>query len=237
MLTHIHPSYKEIVSYAYAGLSQDYREFLEQNEGYFPDLSNFLNAFSTLELKKTKYILFGQDPYPRIQSATGYAFIDGAVGDIFSFSGFSREVNRATSLRNFLKMLLVCEGLLDESDLSQRAIADIDKNALIKHLDSLRQNLESSGVVLLNRALIFTDKKSSKAHVAAFEPFVERLLSCLEDQNIVLILFGKMAQEIIERIPSASSYKTIQAPHPYNLSFIADTSVQNLFKPMHLLCD
>lgn len=59
---HVDSSWQEIIEYAYAGLSPEYRKFLEEDEGYFPTYSNFLNAFHTLSLENTKYILFGQDP-------------------------------------------------------------------------------------------------------------------------------------------------------------------------------
>jgi uracil-DNA glycosylase len=47
--------------------------------------------------------------------------------DLWSKTGFSKEVNRAASLRNWLKMMLVARGDLQE-DYSQAAIAAIDKS-------------------------------------------------------------------------------------------------------------
>ena len=44
--------------------------------------------------------------------ANGYAFWDAAVNELWSDNGLSKAVNRATSLRNFIKMLLVTEGAL-----------------------------------------------------------------------------------------------------------------------------
>ncbi|NLC28154.1 MAG: uracil-DNA glycosylase, partial [Campylobacteraceae bacterium] len=98
-----HSSWEARIDAAINALSPEYRSFLEKSNNYFP--TKWLAPFSSLPLKKTKAILFGQDPYPRYESATGYAFIDGAVEEIFSSSGFSKKVNRATSLRNFFKML------------------------------------------------------------------------------------------------------------------------------------
>ncbi len=135
MPLHVDKSWQEIIEYAYAGLRPEYREFLEKDEGYFPTCKNFLNAFKTLPLHKTKYILLGQDPYPREQSASGYAFIDGAVKTLFSDKGFSKEVNKATSLRNFLKMLLVADGYLKADDVSQEAISKLDKSHLVNSID------------------------------------------------------------------------------------------------------
>jgi len=234
MALHVDPSWKEIVEYAYDGLSPKYREFLEKDKGYFPTFSNFLNAFHTLELKNTKYVLFGQDPYPRRESANGYAFIDANVKTLFSQKGFSKEVNKATSLRNFLKMLLLSDGYLKEEDLSQEAISKIDKSEFIDSIDALRENFERSGVLLLNTALVFTCKEDTKLHVKEFRVFMHRFLSRLSKYNIELILFGAMAKDIKKSLPSALEFKTVETPHPYNVGFITDEKVQKFFKPLHL---
>jgi uracil-DNA glycosylase len=235
MTPQVDPSWQEIIEFAYSGLSPKYRAFLEQDSGYFPSFSNFLNAFHTLRLEETKYILFGQDPYPRIQSASGYAFIDKNVQHLFSEKGFSKEVNRATSLRNFLKMLLLSEGYLSNDDLSQNAISKIPKDIFIDSIDELRVNFEKNGVLLLNTALVFTSKEDTKLHVKEFRVFMHRLLSRLVDYKIELILFGAMAKDIKKQLPLALEFKTVETLHPYNIGFIHDLKVWNTFIPMKLL--
>jgi len=235
MTPQVDSSWQEIIEYAYSGLSAKYREFLEKDSGYFPTFSNFLNAFHTLKLEKTKYILFGQDPYPRIQSASGYAFIDKNVENLFNEKGFSKEVNRATSLRNFLKMLLLSEGYLSSDDLSQNAISKIPKDDFIDSIDELRVNFEKNGVLLLNTALVFTCKEDTKLHVKEFRVFMQRLLSRLVKHKIELILFGEMAKDIKKQLPSALEFKTVETLHPYNIGFIHDLKVWNTFAPMKLL--
>ncbi len=234
MSLHVDSSWQEIIEYAYGGLSPEYREFLEKDEGYFPTFSNFLNVFHTLSLDKTKYILFGQDPYPRQKSANGYAFIDANVKSIFSLKGFSKEVNKATSLRNFFKMLLLCDGYLKENNLTQEAISKIDKSEFINSIDELRLNFERNGILLLNTALVFTCKEDTKLHVKEFRVFMQRLLSRLTEYNIELILFGSMAKDVKKSLPSALEFKTIETLHPYNIGFIADKKVQEFFKPFSL---
>jgi len=76
ILDNVDASWKGILEKALNALDDEYLEFLKTDNSYFPDQKNFLNAFKTLPLEKTKYILFGQDPYPREESAIGYAFID-----------------------------------------------------------------------------------------------------------------------------------------------------------------
>jgi len=233
ILDNVHSSWSTILQNSLSALDDKYLEFLKSDNNYFPDHNNFLNAFKTLSLEKTKYILFGQDPYPRKESAIGYAFIDGKVGDIFSENGLSKEVNRATSLRNFIKMTLVCEGKLKD-DFSKEAVAVIDKTPFIKNIHQLRENFEKNGVLLLNMALIFTTKEDSKRHVKEWNNFVKALLENLKDQKIELILFGKMA-EVLEKVDEAKNFNKHIMPHPYNISFITDTNAHKLFKSMKLL--
>jgi uracil-DNA glycosylase len=229
-----HHSWREVIDRAHATLESDYRAFLEADSGYFPSRESYLNAFKTLPRKRVKYILFGQDPYPREESAGGYAFIDEKVKRLFSDKGFSKEVNRATSLRNFLKMALVARGDLSKEDTSQHAIAALDKTPLIDTVAALRMNFEKNGVLLLNTALIFTDKKSSNRHVKAWRPFMHTLLQSLKEESPTLILFGTHAQALKRTLP-LESFPTIEMEHPYNHTFITNEKVLNLFRPMKLL--
>jgi len=85
---------------------------------------------------------------------------------------------------------------LVSDDTSQEAISMLDKRQLIDSIEALRVNFEKNGVLLLNTALIFTDKKSSKKHVKAWKPFVQTLLNALEDDAPKLILFGTHAKDL-----------------------------------------
>jgi len=230
----LHHSWSDILSCAYKRLDSDYRNFLENDHSYFPTKENYLNAFKTLPKEEVKYILFGQDPYPRKESAGGYAFIDEKVQHLFSEKGLSKEVNRATSLRNFIKMVLVAGGELSSDDTSQEAIAALDKTRFIDTITELRVNFERNGVLLLNTALIFTDKKSSGKHIRAWRPFIQSILHDLEEENPKLILFGTHAQELKKHLP-LEIFETIEIEHPYNHTFITNKNVQNLFRPMNLL--
>jgi uracil-DNA glycosylase len=230
----MHPSWREIVKRAYHALDDDYRAFLETDSSYFPSQKDYLNAFKTLPKGEVQYILFGQDPYPRRESAGGYAFIDEKVKQLFSQNGLSKEVNRATSLRNFIKMALVANGDLHERDTSQQAIAALDKHRYIEHITQLRENFEKSGVLLLNTALIFTDKKSSNRHVKAWRPFMRSLLEELQADAPTLILFGNHAKTLKKTLP-LNTFPSIELEHPYNHTFIHNKKAQALFGPMRLL--
>lgn len=219
---------------AYQALDSDYRTFLETNQGYFPKQADYLNAFKTLPRHKMRYILFGQDPYPREESAKGYAFIDEKVERLFSETGLSKAVNRATSLRNFIKMALVAQGDLSPQETSQEAIARLDKSGLIQTISELRHNFEREGVLLLNTALIFTQKKDSKYHIKAWQPFMHTLLNGLKKEAPTLILFGAHAKALKRSLP-LEAFETIEMEHPYNHRFITNSTAHQLFAPMHLL--
>jgi len=228
-------SWQKIINKALNNLDDSYLEFLQKDKEYFPNKHNFLNAFKTLKLQDTKYILFGQDPYPREKSAIGYAFIDGAVESIWdSKNGLSKEVNKATSLRNFMKMLLICEKQLEENDTSKDAISKLDRSVYIQSMNQFKENFEKNGILLLNTALIFTSKDESKKHVKLWKPFIVSLLRQLSEENIQLILFGSMAKEI-EKLEVSGVYEKFYCEHPYNVSFISNKKVQNLFGQMKLL--
>lgn len=229
-----HESWEPILKSAYATLDADYREFLENDNSYFPTREKYLNAFKTLPREKVQYILFGQDPYPRVESAGGYAFIDTKVQKLFSNSGLSKEVNKATSLRNFLKMALLQRGDLRVEDTSQTAISKVNKKHLISTIEALRENFEKNGVLLLNTALIFTDKMSSAKHIRLWRPFMQTLLDAMEADAPKLILFGTHAKALKRRL-HLEKFETIELEHPYNHTFISNPKAHELFGSMNLL--
>lgn len=217
-------------------LDDSYLEFLNNDSRYIPTKANIFNAFSTLAKDDVKFVLFGQDPYPRKESASGYAFIDGAVKEIFNQNGsLNKEVNRATSLRNFIKMALVARGNLGLEDTSPKAIEKVNKTSLIDSIEELRNNFEKNGVLLLNASLVFTDKKSYSHHAKAWKPFMETILSSLDNRKVKLILFGNAAKDLYRSMPIISSFEAIELEHPYNLSFISNPKAIELFGPMDLM--
>ncbi|MFV0481475.1 MAG: uracil-DNA glycosylase [Campylobacteraceae bacterium] len=235
MTQNIDKSWSEIVENSLHSLSSEYQNFLNTSDTYFPNRDNFLNAFKTLSFKNTKAILFGQDPYPRVQSAIGYAFIDGKVKTLFSANGLSKEVNRATSLRNFMKMLLLADNKLQEDDLSQDAIAMLKKDEMINSIFELKDNFEKNGILLLNTSLVFTKKDDTSLHVKEFKPFVKTFLDELGDKKLDLILFGSMAKDIKKLLPNKHNFTLVETSHPYNVDFITNKKVLEYFSKFKLL--
>jgi len=48
----------------------------------FPTRENTFRALSLLPPSEWKIVIFGQDPYPRKESAIGIAFCDGQIKDV-----------------------------------------------------------------------------------------------------------------------------------------------------------
>jgi uracil-DNA glycosylase len=232
-ITHnTHHSWHQILSQALQEVDQRYLEKLGQNTDWLPGINKVFNAFS-LPLDKVQYILFGESPYPRACSANGYAFWDERVNEIWSETGLSKPVNKATSLRNIIKMLLVANQSLGVDDMSQPEIKKINKANFISELKGLFDNLLDNGFLLLNASLVFELGKVNY-HSRYWLPFIASLLTQLSHHKITLILFGKIAQTI-NNLSGSDAFNKICAEHPYNLSFITNPDVIALFKPMNLL--
>ena len=230
----VHPSWQAIVFSALKTVDPDYLGMLAREKDWLPGEKAIFNAFS-LPLAQTHYILFGESPYPRKASANGYAFWDARVLNLWSTKGLDSRVNRATSLRNILKMLLIAEGKLAVENVTQDAIATCDKTNLIKTGDELFQHFLKSGILLLNASLVLSTRKV-RHDAAAWRPFMAHLLEELKKRNqkITLLLFGKIAHEILS-FPAATAFPSLIAEHPYNLSFVTNEKVIKVFRKLHLL--
>ncbi len=232
-LAAVHSDWHPCIEQALAAMDHDYLLGLDQSIQWLPGCPNMLMAFSQ-PLSAVRYVLLGESPYPRKQSANGYAFWDAAVGDLWTETGLSKAVNRATSLRNLLKMLLYARGDL-QADFSQTAIANLDKTPYIQTLAELFQGLLRHGFLLLNASLVFEPKRV-RYHAKHWRPFMASVLQYLNHtaQNIHLILLGNIAQQIAER----DLFTCFLAEHPYQISFIRNPDVVAFFQPFNLLaCD
>lgn len=221
--------------------NRNYLPLLVQ-EDYLPTEGRLFAAFKQ-PLNKVQYILIGESPYPRIQSATGLSFIDGAVNLLWSDNGFSKEVNRATSLRNFIKMLLVASKKLEITNSKAEAIINISRIArenqisTIQTLVDFQNNLFIKGFLLLNASLVFRKKTELIKDAKIWQLFLKIVLQAFIKRKQILptlILLGKIAQ-YLNQLPETKEFPCIIAEHPYNLSFIKNQDMHQLFGAMRLL--
>lgn len=226
-----HSDWREILLIALQTLDKNYWQQLINDPYWLPGISRMLAAFS-LPLAKTRYILLGESPYPRADSANGYAFWDNAVESLWSAKGLSTAVNRATSLRNWIKMMLVAREDLAANNTSQESIARLNKTALVQTGEQLFLGMMNKGILLLNACLVYSDGMVPY-HARQWKPFMQSLFTQLAIRNsgIELILLGKIAETVSQDTLSIG----LVAEHPYNISFITNPNVIEFFKPLDLL--
>ena len=243
MLSMADPSWRPLLQRgleAVAAADPAYLPELERDQ-YLPTEGRLFAAFAQ-PFDAVRYVLVGEGPYPRADSATGVCFMDGAVQGLWSPEGLSKQVNRATSLRNFIKMLLVADGLLAADHTSGTALAPVSVKAraigspFIQNLDAMQANLHRHGFLLLNAALVFRPHVAPVKDARAWQPFIDVVLTALSLAAVppVLVLWGKIATQL-QALPAVALLPQLCAEHPYNLSFIQSAIMRDLFRPMRLL--
>lgn len=230
----VHSSWQACVKEGLQAIDENYLIKLSQSVNWLPGPDKIFNAFS-IPINKVNFILFGESPYPRKLSANGYAFWDAAVKELWTSTGLSKKVNRATSLRNFIKMLLVAEGYLDKH-VDQASIAQIKKKHLVNKGNEFFENFLLHGFLLLNASLVLQPNQSPLKDVKAWQPFFTHVLEFVLKRRpkVKLLLFGKGAC-YIEKVIAKENFHILRAEHPYNHSFITNPEVIAFFKPLHLL--
>ena len=241
-----HPSWRPLLLKgleAMVAATPDYLPQLAEDQ-YLPTEQRLFAAFA-LPLEQVRYVLVGEGPYPRAESATGVCFMDGAVGSLWSAEqggGLSKPVNRATSLRNFMKMLLVADGQLSLDNTAGEAMAAVAARArqsagYIQTLAEMQDKLTAQGFLLLNASLVFRSHVAPAKDAKAWLPFFETVMAGLADQSATtptMILWGKIAEQL-NKLAIMQRFPQICAEHPYNLSFIGNPAMHALFRPMRLL--
>ncbi len=217
---------------------------------FLPSRANLFAAFSQ-PVQCVRYVLVGEGPYPRADSANGYCFMDAAVESLWvrgAKSGLSKQVNRATSLRNFMKMLLVAERHIRLPDLNSTSIAkfvqamDVDSAPYVQTMADLQTNFLQRGFLLLNASLVFRSDVAPAKDAKAWSPFLERVFARLVTESlgaeaVKVILWGKIPDRLLalDCFDEPSRLIIVRAEHPYNLSFISNTEMHALFEPLQLL--
>lgn len=243
-----HPSWQATIHAGLAAIVRQAPAYLPllAKADYLPTAGRLFAAFSQ-PLDQVRYVLMGEGPYPRAASAIGVCFMDGAVDTLWSARGLSKPVNRATSLRNFIKMLLVAHGVLDSAHCSGDTLVSVAAAALaegsgwVQTLPALQRNLENHGFLLLNATLVYRSAVRPALDAQAWRPFMQMIMTALAQHAQlqqrplpILVLWGKIA-EALERLDGVERFPKAVSVHPYNLSFIASPVMQNLFGPLQLL--
>ncbi|GAA0931350.1 ADP-ribosyltransferase domain-containing protein [Streptomyces thermoalcalitolerans] len=150
---------------------------------------------------KWKVVVFGQNPYPRPESATGIAMFDNTFHD-WKDSQFGRVV----SIRCIIKAAAMWKYGIPK----KTPIADIRK--LLKEKDTVQppewfQAMLTQGVLLLNAALTASSDgpRGAEPHTAFWRPVVERIVEEIlkakqdadeEDRGVVFAWWGAHARSL-----------------------------------------
>ncbi|MFC5752839.1 ADP-ribosyltransferase domain-containing protein [Actinomadura rugatobispora] len=150
---------------------------------------------------KWKVVVFGQNPYPRPESATGIAMFDNTFHD-WKDSQFGRVV----SIRCIIKAAAMWKYGIPK----KTPIADIRK--LLKQQDTVQppewfQAMLTQGVLLLNAALTASTDgaMATDRHTAFWRPVVERLVEEIlkakqdadeQDRGVVFAWWGAHARNL-----------------------------------------
>jgi len=235
----VHDDWRAILHESLSTLDPDYLESLLQDEDWLPGVDRLLAAFQR-DRARVGYLLIGESPYPRKESANGIAFYDAVVDSLWSEQGLSKSVNRATSLRNLVKTALLAEGHLRkdrDGRITQDSIAQLDKRGLIHTLADLFDNLERAGFLMLNATPVLHPQRKPALEARYWQQFLERLLALTAQgtkQRITLLLWGKIAK-LIGTMPASRAYDRLVCEHPYNISFIENPDMQQLFAKLRVL--
>lgn len=234
-----HEDWRPLLDQALKSVPPDYLQSLLSDQRWLPGVNQLFSAFRR-DLHHCQYILFGESPYPRTESANGIAFYDAAVIDLWSDIGLSKAVNRATSLRNILKTALLAEGLIraePDNRIPQSSIAKLDKSPLIQTIQQLFDAFQQRGLLLFNTTPVLHPERKPASEARYWSAFVNSLLQQIDLHKTelpTLLLWGKIAQQIVH-MPAAASYPKIISEHPYNLSFIHNPEMLELFAKLRIL--
>ena len=238
--SNVHDEWHELLSNSLQSVDTEYLKNLMTDDEWLPGTNRLFSAFQR-DRQHCQYILFGESPYPRKQSANGIAFYDAAVNDIWSVNGLSKTVNRATSLRNIIKTALIAEQhiqALTDGSVPQSLIANINKQNLVPSIDALFLNFSQAGFLMFNATPVLHPQRTPRVEARYWIHFIEQLLNGISQSSDypmpTLVLWGKISQ-LIQQIPSSSAFKQIQCEHPYNLSFIHHPAMLKLFSRIKIM--
>ncbi|MER5704385.1 ADP-ribosyltransferase domain-containing protein [Micromonospora sp. NPDC002296] len=168
---------------------------------------------------KWKVVVFGQNPYPRPESATGIAMFDNTFHD-WADSQFGRVVT--------IRCIIKAAAMWKHGIPKKTPIGDV--RALLKDHDTVQppewfQAMLTQGVLLLNAALTASSDgaMSTGQHTAFWQPVVEKLVEEIlkakqhadeEDRGVVFAWWGAHARnlkKIVLRL--AEKYPEVEVRH------------------------
>lgn len=175
-----------------------YLNSINTSDLILPYQNNIFKAFTYFELKKTKLVILGQDPYHNIKNnipqANGLAF---SVNEDFSIP---------PSLRNIYKEL-------------KNEYPDFN----IPSHGNLSRWVKEENILLLNTSLTVV-AHSSASHMKLWEKYTNNIIKYISENvnNVIFLLFGNFAKKkfkLINKNRIENNYiKVLNCVHPSPLS-------------------
>ncbi|WP_271882074.1 uracil-DNA glycosylase family protein [Phaeobacter italicus] len=192
-----------------------------------PEWANICRAFDNLDPGQVRVLILGQDPYPRLNRATGRAFEDGGWDE-------ANPMVVADSLRRLLQLAAALEypdlGISEEDD-DWDSVRDAMRKEVIAPpaTPAFFDAMAAQGVLFVNAAWTFTstDRAQKKAHLRIWKPVVNHLLRNLarSDQPVVFLLLGEDARKVFcAADPVCNRSAIVDDDHPRSGQFFQRTS-------------
>jgi uracil-DNA glycosylase len=176
-------------------------------EKFTPQLPSDIFKVFQMNLKECRIVIFGQDPYPQENVATGRAFEVGGIKTWTDPNG-----KKYSSWRNILK-------LLHKNQCHLQKVANIkhvkksikDGSFKIKSPDELFKHWENQGVLLLNTALTCEvgNTEKSNSHSKHWKPFTDEVVKFINlnaTEDVIWFLWGANAKKLCSSISNEVKY-------------------------------
>jgi len=165
-------------------------------------------AFHDLAPARVRAVIFGNDPYTKVEQATGRSF---EQGDVTDWKTQFRTKRVSPSLRN-----IVIAAMRTKPAYAARSglhVAQAIASGEIALPADLFAGWASQGVLWLNRTLTFSvwDDRIRDTHKRLWAPFTQRAIEVLRTRRVAFVLWGGIAQELEKAIGDAT---IVKAGHP-----------------------
>lgn len=205
--------------------------------------AHVFKALKDLRPEEVRVIIFGNDPYTRVEQATGRSFEQGDLSDWVKDARVRRRIS--PSLKTILCASAAAGGAnagydltsredLDDGDEEWRAHAELTRGLVAGEIKlppprRIFEHWAKQGVLWLNRTLTYTkwDEAHRQSHTSLWAPFTQRVLSVLVGQAtperpVVFALWGGPAKGLegdIEELRQvggtpAGAVRYVRAGHP-----------------------
>lgn len=168
---------------------------LTKKGDYFPLKSDLFRAFELTPLSKVRVVIVGQDPYPQTIN------LDNTV--VPRAMGLSFSVRKGDTIPGSLK------------NIYKEIKTEYPSFKIPNHGDLTKW--AKQGVLMLNMAMTLTPGVSG-SHKGIWKPFISRVFEAILDErpNVIVVMWGKDAQEAMDFLTNKSIKLTAAHPSGYS---------------------